>query len=102
MKPDNSILQYAFAKPATARALIDKGKQYLIYINNKKADNDTVAADVHFLAFSIDLPKGDYSGKWINTLTGEGKPFEIKDHDGGELSLETPPFTDDIALMIKK
>ena len=102
MRPNDSILQYAFAKPATARALISEGNHYLIYINNKKADNDSLARDEKSLVFSINLPKGDYSAKWINTLTGEREPFDIKEHEGGEFKLETPRFADDIALMIRK
>jgi hypothetical protein len=102
MRPNDSILHYAFTKPATARALISEGNQYLIYINDKKADNDSLARAEKSLAFSINLPKGDYSAKWINTLTGERKPFAIKEHEGGEFKLQTPAFTDDIALLIKK
>jgi hypothetical protein len=95
MRPDDSILQYTFTKPATARALISKGNQYLIYINDKKADSDGLARAEKSLAFFINLPKGDYSAKWINT-------FAIKEHKGGEFKLQTPLFTEDIALMIKK
>lgn len=102
MNPGDSILRYTFDKPATARALINAGNQYLIYINDKKAENDTLERENKSLAFSVSLPKGDYVGKWINTLTGERKPIDIREHEGGELRLETPPFTDDIALMIKK
>jgi hypothetical protein len=102
MKPNDSVLRYSFAKPATARALINEGNQYLIYINNKKAVDDSSARDEKSLAFSINLPKGDYAAKWINTLTGERIPFEIKQHEGGEFKLETPVFIDDIALMIRK
>ena len=102
MRPNDSILQYSFSKPATARALINEGNQYLIYINNKKADHDSLARDKESLTFSISLPKGDYIAKWINTLTGERIPFAIKDHEGGEFTLKTPAFTDDIALLIRK
>lgn len=102
MKPNDSILHYAFAKPATARALISEGNQYLIYINDKKADNDSLARDEKSFTFSISLPKGDYSAEWINTLTDERKSFSIKEHKGGEFKLETPAFIDDIALLIKK
>ena len=102
MRPNNSILQYAFAKPSTARALISEGNQYLIYINNKKADNDSLERDEKTVRISIKLPRGDYSAKWINTLTGERIPFAIRQHEEGYFKLETPAFRDDIALMIKK
>ncbi len=68
----------------------------------KKPIADSLARDEKSFAFSIILPKGDYSGKWINTLTGERIPFDIQEHEGGEYKLETPLFTDDIALMIRK
>lgn len=102
MKPNDSILIHAFATPATARALCREGSQYLIYINDRHADTDTLERDAKSFEFSINLPKGDYSGKWINTLTGEPILFDIKEHDGGSYSLETPMFTDDIALLIRK
>ncbi len=102
MKPNDSVLHYAFSAPATARALISEGYQYLIYINDKKADSDSLARDQKSYTFSIILPKGDYSAKWINTLTGERIPFDIKEHEGGNFKLETPLFTDDIGLMIRK
>jgi hypothetical protein len=100
MNPGDSILQYTFATPATARALINAGNQYLIYINDRRAD--TLASEIKSFILSVYLPKGDYLGKWINTLTGERIPFDIKEHEGGELRLESPLFTDDIALMIRK
>ncbi len=100
MTPNDSILQYTFEEPATARALCNEGIQYLIYINNKKAENDSLDRDVKSFAFSITLPKGEYSGKWINTLTGERIPFDIKEHEGGWYKLETPVFGDDLALLI--
>ncbi len=102
MMPDDSILRYAFPGSATARALIDKGNQYLIYINNKKSDKDTLAANVASLNFEVSLPEGSYSGKWIHTLTGERIPFKIEGHGGGGFKLKTPPFMEDIALLIKK
>jgi hypothetical protein len=102
MKPDDSILRYTFERQATARALVSEGNQYLIYINDKKADNDSLVRDEKSVTFSINLPKGDYFAKWINTLTGERIPFTIKEHQGGEFKLETPGFAEDIALMIKK
>jgi len=104
MKPDNSILENSSVKPATVRAFCDEGNQYLIYINNKKPGNDSlhVAQDAQQFTLSIRLPKGDYSGKWINTLTGERTSFAIKEHEGGIYILKTPLIDEDIALMIKK
>jgi hypothetical protein len=102
MRPNDSILRYVFAKPTTVRALMNEGTQYLIYLNNKRADNDTIARDDKSFAFSISLPKGDYTAKWINTLTGERIPFSIKADAGGMYKLATPLFSEDIALLIKK
>ncbi len=99
MRPNDSILRSAFARPATVRALCREGSQYLIYINNKKPEADSLLRDEKAVSFSILLPKGDYSGRWVNTLTGERKAFYIQGHKGGEYKLDTPVFMDDIALI---
>jgi hypothetical protein len=100
MRPYDSILRTEFARPATVRALCSEGRQYLIYINNKKPEADSLLRKEKTVTFSILLPKGNYSGKWVNTLTGERNAFYIQGHEGGGYKLDTPLFMDDIALII--
>ena len=50
----------------------------------------------------LEIPQGNYKGEWIDTKTGKRTLVELKDHKGGELGLVTPPYEEDITLIIKK
>ena len=91
MKPDNSIIRDGVADKTTARALVDKGSQYAIYINGGGADHLTVA-----------LPKGDYNIDWVNTKTGAVDANATIRHKGGDRNLKVADYIDDIALSIMR
>ncbi len=89
MKPDNEIIKGGVPDKATARALVEKGRAYAIYINGgSKAQ------------LQVQLPKGKYTAEWINTKTGKSDKNEKFDHSGGNRTLESPGYQDDIALRI--
>ena len=48
----------------------------------------------------LDLPEGTYRAEWMNTLTGEVDQSERFSHDGGERTLESPVFEEDVALRM--
>lgn len=89
MAPDDSVIKGGVPEKATARALVQKGRQYAIYINGgAKA------------ALVVDLPPGRYLAEWLNTKTGSIDAAARIDHPGGAAALQSPPYTDDIALRI--
>jgi hypothetical protein len=89
MTPDNSVIKGGVPDKATARALVQKGRAYAIYINGgSEAD------------LSVELPEGKYRAEWVNTKTGEIDKQETFDHAGGNRTLESPKHEDDIALRI--
>ncbi len=91
MKPDNSVIKAGIPNKATARALVQPGKGYAIYINGgNKAD------------FVVSLSKGAYRAEWVNTKTGKVDKKETFQHTGGNRTLSSPKYTDDIALGIKR
>ncbi|NIP25018.1 MAG: hypothetical protein GWN67_11985 [Phycisphaerae bacterium] len=91
MKPDNSIIKAGIPNKATARALVQPGKCYAIYINGgNKSD------------LVVKLPRGEYRTEWLNTKTGKVDKKETFQHDGGNRTLHSPNYTDDIALGIKR
>ena len=91
MKPDNSIIKAGIPNKATARALVQPGKGYAIYINGgNKAE------------LVVELPRGEYRTEWVNTKTGKVDKKETFRHDGGNRTLHSPRYTDDIALGIKR
>ncbi|UCE49364.1 MAG: hypothetical protein JSW47_04315, partial [Phycisphaerales bacterium] len=91
MKPDNSIIKGGVPDNATARALVEKGRAYAIYINGgTKAD------------LIVSLPKGRYKAEWLNTKIGTIDKKQIFEHSGGRLLLASPTYQDDIALRISR
>jgi len=89
MKPDNSVIKGGVPEKATARALVENGKAYAIYINGGSE-----------VQLQIELPKGKYTAEWINTKTGKTDKQESLDHSGGNRTLQSPNYEDDIALRI--
>ncbi|UCC96576.1 MAG: hypothetical protein JSW66_12110 [Phycisphaerales bacterium] len=89
MKPDNSVIKGGMPEEATARALVERGRAYAIYINGGNATQ-----------LQVELPRGKYRTEWINTKTGEVDKKETFDHAGGRLTLKTPKYENDVALRI--
>ena len=87
--PDSSVIKGGIPDKATARALVDKGRAYAIYINGGSRAK-----------LQVQLPEGKYSAEWINTKTGKTDKNERFDHSGGNRTLESPGYQDDIALRI--
>ncbi len=91
MKPDNSVIKGGVPDKATARALVQSGHAYAIYING--------SGEVKLV---VELPKGAYKAEWVNTKTGNIDKIEMLEHTGGNRVLHSPQYIDDIALRIKR
>ena len=90
MKPDNSVIKGGIPDKATARALVQAGRSYAIYI---KGGNKT--------KLIVELPKGTYRAEWVNTKTGKIDKSETFQHDNGNRTLSSSKYVDDIALRIR-
>ena len=89
MKPDDSVIKGGVPEKATARALVQVGRAYAIYVNGgNKAD------------LVVELPAGTYRAEWVNTKTGKTDKEETLEHSGGHRTLSSPQYSDDIALRI--
>ena len=89
MKPDNSVIKGGLPNKATARALVEKGSAYAVYINGGSRAQ-----------LVVKLPKGKYAAQWLNTKTGKIDKKETFKHTGGNRTLHSPKYQDDIALRI--
>lgn len=89
MAPDNSIIKGGVPGGASARALVQPGKGYAIYIKGG------TQADL-----ALDLPAGSYRSEWLNTRTGQPEKPEQFTHGGGTRTLASPAYTEDIALRV--
>jgi hypothetical protein len=99
MVPDNSIIKSGqissplSGTPAqaniTARALVEAGKQYAIYVNGGTK-----------VKLKISLPKGRYRAEWVNTKNGRTEKTEEFNHLSRDKTLVSPNYKEDIALRI--
>ena len=49
---------------------------------------------------TLDLPKGKYQAEWMDTKTGKVANQQTLNHNGGQATLKSPAFANDIALRI--
>jgi hypothetical protein len=91
MTPDNSVIKGGVPDKATARALVEKGKAYAIYVRGGGQANLT-----------LDLPAGTWKAEWIHTQLGTIQQPETFQHPGGDKTLLSPLYIADIALRILK
>ena len=99
MAPDNSVVKGGQASgplsgtPAqaniTARALVEEGKQYAIYVKGGEK-----------VELIVNLPKGNYRAEWVDTKTGKTEKTDEFHHPGGDKMLISPGYTEDMALRI--
>ena len=74
---------------SVARVLSSPGRQYAVYLDgNGPAE------------LKLELPKGRYSGGWIDVLSGDAARKESFEHPGGSKVLASPEFTEGIALRL--
>ena len=90
MAPNKAILGSTLPAGVQAEALAETGRQYAIYLQRGKAAN-----------LSVELPAGSYTVQWLDTLTGKIVTTEKRRHSGGTVTLNVPPYAEDIALSIR-
>jgi hypothetical protein len=89
MVPDRSVIKRGVPEKARAQVLGLRGRAYASYLNGgTRAD------------LVLDLPAGRYRALWINPRTGAVASSENIDHSGGEVTLRSPHYDEDIALKI--
>lgn len=89
MAPDNAVIKGGIPEKTTARALVEPGKQYAVYLNGgTKAE------------LKLELPAGKYVAEWVDTKTGKTAGSERLDHAGGVVVLRSPAYVEDIALRV--
>jgi len=91
MKPDNSVIKGPLPEKATARAMVQTGRAYAIYINGGSS-----------ASLVVEMPEGTYEAEWVNTKTGKVDKKEEFQHAGGNRTLLSPEYVDDIALRIRQ
>lgn len=91
MKPDNSILQVSNGNLGGFQVLAETGKQYAIYLEK-----------ANFGEITLQIPDGNYTIEWINTLSGHTVRKDSLKVNNGLTTMVCPEFQEDIALWILK
>lgn len=100
MKPDAGIVKGGVPAGGTARALVDPGKAYAIYLRRSASVSPNPMSSVAGgVALQLELPAGRWRAEWFDTKTGK---FSGRIHlrGPGSSTLGAPAFTDDIALRL--
>ena len=96
LKPDVAVV--AGRGPCiTARILSEPGKAYAVYIRRIDCGPNP---DSGFTSLVLALPPGHWRAEWLNTTTGTAETAVEFDHAGGQKKLDSPRFTEDVALKI--
>jgi hypothetical protein len=89
LKPNNYVIKGGVPTGATARALVEAGKAYAIYVKGGAQ-----------ASLKLDLLPGQYRAQWLNTRTGAIEKSETIKHPGGIATIVSPDYTEDIALRL--
>lgn len=86
----------------TARALLDPGRAYAIYLRSPVKAQSTEPSSAGRAWLEIDLPAGRYRAEWLDPTSGKIVASETLPHDGGVRKLAPPPFSQDIAMRLRR
>lgn len=89
MTPDDGAVMHAAG--VTAHVLSSARGVYAVYLDG----NGPTSLDLH-------LPPGQYRGEWLDTETGESRPVAAFQADAGSQVLQSPKFTNGIALRLTR
>ncbi len=91
MAPDSKVIARAVPETTSVRALGEPGKAYAIYAHGGTK-----------VELMLDLPAGRYDADWLNPRTGKVEKSQQLTSGGSRVNLTSPPYTEDIALRIRR
>jgi hypothetical protein len=107
MHPDETVLQSSLPQGITARALVQTGRDYLIYVRspwqsekNGSGHGTSFANDQ--IVLKIALPAGKFVAEWFDTGRCVSLGSKVFTHTAGVHEFSAPAFENDIALAIRK
>nr|MCU0972965.1 ribonucleotide-diphosphate reductase subunit beta [Burkholderiales bacterium] len=88
------------------RALAEQGKAYAIYLHvplpNKPKNLPELVSKPQQAKLTVKLPKGDYRAEWLNPTSGQVEKRETWSHAGGDRTVESPEFREDIRTLMQR
>jgi cellulase (glycosyl hydrolase family 5) len=102
MKPDNQVILGGAPSTMTARALVERGKAYAIYVRAITPSKQLSATEIIHQGptLALDLPAGCYRAEWIDTKSGAVIKRDSFKHGDVARRVKFPDFKSDIALRL--
>ena len=106
MSPASDVVQTGVPEGASVRVLAERGRIYAIYIHHGRPVKNAkpkyqVEGKEQRARLVLDLPRGSWRASWLNPKTGRIDKREQVAGTGGEVALESPVYTEDIALRVE-
>lgn len=92
MSPDEQVVRGGVTEGTTARVLSEPGKVYALYLKGGSGQP----------TLELALSVGHYQAEWINPRTGATAHSEAVESKDGVARLKAPPYTEDIALRVRR
>lgn len=106
MRPAPDIVTSELPQGASVRALIEPGKDYLVYLRTGLGDWKDHSRKVQFndgeLSLSMRLPAGTFVAEWLDPRGCASVGHSSFTHPGGARVLTVPAFQEDIALRVRR
>ncbi|MBE2215396.1 MAG: hypothetical protein IAE82_16095 [Opitutaceae bacterium] len=110
MRCDTTVLAEPPPAGSFARAISAPGRFYALHLHQsdpggldqRRAPSYQVRTGDYHTNLTLDLPVGTYALSWIEPVTASVRSTDQIVHAGGRLTLETPPYTEDIALTLHR
>ena len=107
MRPEGISLMGGMPAEASVRALSDGKSVWAIYVHGGRSmagysPQYIVYSKKRVAKLQLELPAGDYQIQWWQPRDGSSSGSEPFRSAGGECSLETPQYSEDIAAIIWK
>jgi hypothetical protein len=96
MRPDNTVITSGIPAGVSARALVEPGRAYAIYVRPLPDAKEPNSIE----SLVLKLPPGSYQADWINVTEGTIAHSEKFEHAGDVRPFNAPKYQDDIALKI--
>ncbi len=91
MSPNNGVVVGGVPSGATARALVEPGRQYAVWVRGGSQAN-----------LVITMPSGTYRADWVDTASGTVTKSESFAHGGGNRTISSPQYgSGHAALRVK-
>jgi hypothetical protein len=106
MKPASGIVEAGLAEGGSARVLALAGKSYAVYLHHGRVVKGAkpgyqVDGASRTTKLTMQIPQGRYTVEWLSPKSGRWSGRRTVIHGGGSCALESPVYTEDVALLVR-